>query len=589
GASGESSWVILESLTPWRSYQALAGALQGGLGRFLLKDPGQSTEIDHHPWMVFAYRGIRGYLVLFMPICALCMTLVLFFGWILASWHKRIGKELEGAIAVAEPYGRIVAVLPSFGTASSDAIAAAGQGRLAPVFHVPVRSAHGAKAVFPPQHPCPRSDDAPLCEARLCFADRTKEMSSVDRGSVEGECVLSQRAARCCAIGDRRGAWSLPGQIGGDVRLCLCNPLHETSEIFQRPPQNAKAVFPPERSCHPRSDDAPLCEGLFFELELLDSPLPEPPREISSQLLAKVEPKRMLSYVSFHENQQVASQLLAKVEPEHVPAQQCPFPLRPRPGKAKAVRRLCPRWEDAPLCEAGQRRRGARKSLSTSKSSAAEFDASAPGLRNVLVNGEAATYHPASAGNFWYNPVKGYLQNDSHIGTRYRMRILDSWSRPALSPPHEHNDYTIFLKHAVFLERSLAAVMLLVFYITTGILVPKAWTWLQLPSAVSQNSIVGESLVIQGNHRLFETGPWTTTTVDYRDLVFVEYKHIFSVDYKNISSVDYKYSFSEEYKIDFIADLVTFGYKSNFLQRLGCLRDRSNGDLLGTHDGNTTS
>ena len=131
--------------------------------------------------------------------------------------------------------------------------------------------------------------------------------------------------------------------------------------------------------------------------------------------------------------------------------------------------------------------------------------------------------------------------------------------------------------------------MLLVFYITTGILVPKAWTWLQLPSAVSQNSIVGESLVIQGNHRLFETGPWTTTTVDYRDLVFVEYKHIFSVDYKNISSVDYKYSFSEEYKIDFIADLVTFGYKSNFLQRLGCLRDRSNGDLLGTHDGNTTS
>ena len=94
------------------------------------------------------------------------MTLVLFFGWILASWHKRIGKELEGAIAVAEPYGRIVAVLPSFGTASSDAIAAAGQGRLAPVFHVPVRSAHGAKAVFPPQHPCPRSDDAPLCEAR---------------------------------------------------------------------------------------------------------------------------------------------------------------------------------------------------------------------------------------------------------------------------------------------------------------------------------------------------------------------------------------------------------------------------------------
>ncbi|CAE7218696.1 unnamed protein product [Symbiodinium sp. CCMP2592] len=105
-----------------------------------------------------------------------------------------------------------------------------------------------------------------------------------------------------------------------------------------------------------------------------------------------------------------------------------------------------------------------------------------------------------------------------------------------------------------FQERSLAAAILLVFYLNTGILVPGTWLWHRLPLAVSQNSIVGESLVIQGEHKHYEEN----FSADYEDLFFVDFGNDLLYNDKGDFFVDYQSDFSVDYQIDFSVD-----YKNN--------------------------
>ncbi|CAE7833436.1 PLA2G7 [Symbiodinium sp. KB8] len=110
-----------------------------------------------------------------------------------------------------------------------------------------------------------------------------------------------------------------------------------------------------------------------------------------------------------------------------------------------------------------------------------------------------------------------------------------------------------------FTERSLVAAILLVLYYPTGILVPRTWTWRQLPQAVSQNSFVGESLVIQGSLRSQDLEKQNRTNGLVASGADGFVNHLFSVDYQADSPSYYKTEVFFEYETDSF-----FEYKTSF-------------------------